>query len=190
MDQSTILALWCPWSDPGLEHLRITKSKDAIVADGVIVRATSSAAFRVLYHITCNSNGQFRSVDLRLGTDSDKRLTLTTEGNGRWQDESGRAIAELEGCFEIDISATPFTNTLAIQRLQLEVGQSSELTAAYIKLPEMHVEAVPQRYTCLERGESRSAWKYEGLFRNFTAILPIDHNGLVIDYPETFRRVQ
>ena len=30
---------------------------------------------------------------------------------------------------------------------------------------------------------------YEGLFRGFKADLPPDAGGLVIDYPETFRRI-
>jgi hypothetical protein len=30
---------------------------------------------------------------------------------------------------------------------------------------------------------------YDGAFRGFKADLPLDADGLVVDYPETFRRV-
>ena len=32
-------------------------------------------------------------------------------------------------------------------------------------------------------------YRYDGLFRDFTAELPVDEDGLVLDYAETFRRV-
>ncbi len=32
-------------------------------------------------------------------------------------------------------------------------------------------------------------YRYEGLFRNFTADLPVDRDGVVLSYPSLFRRV-
>ena len=43
-----------------------------------------------------------------------------------------------------------------------------------------------QRYTCLRQGRR---YLYEGLFRGFSAELELDEAGLVLDYPDTFRRV-
>jgi hypothetical protein len=189
MNETTTIALWRPWTDPGLEHLRITRTDESAAAQGMIVRAMGSQSFRATYRITCDREWRFRRVELLLGADDDRSLTLTTDGSGHWHDADGGEITRLRGCFEIDISATPFTNTLAIGRLQLATGQSADLLAAYIRLPELTVEAVPQRYTCIERGETQSAFKYEGLFRNYTGLLPTDKDLLVIDYPETFRRV-
>lgn len=190
MSQDSVIALWRPWIDDGLEHLRVTRTEERAVADGAIVRALGTTPFRAAYRITCDGDWKFQRVELQVGTDHDRSLVLTSDGNGRWHDADGSELSRLRGCFEIDISATPFTNTLAIGRLQLAVGQSADLLAAYIRLPELTVEAVPQRYTCVERGEARSAFKYEGLFRNFTAVLPVDENLLVLDYPQTFRRVR
>lgn len=189
MQAKTITALWTPWTDPGLEHLRITHADDSSVADGAIVRVLGSVGFRAGYRITADAAWKFRRVDLIVITDHDRHLSLTTDGKGQWQDEGGNELPHLRDCFEVDISATPFTNTLAISRLQLNVGESAELSAVYIRLPELTVEAVPQRYTALERGKDRSAYRYEGIFRDFTAVLPVDQDLLVVDYPETFRRV-
>lgn len=190
MNGTTITAVWRPWIEPGLEHLRITRTAAAAVAQGTIVRVLDSQSFRATYRIMCDSGWRFRSVELQVGTDHDQCLVLRTDGNGRWLDGDGNELLRLRGCFEIDISATPFTNTLAIGRLDLAVGQSAELSAAYIRLPALTVEAVPQRYTCLERSRMHGVFRYEGLFRNFTAALPVDEDLLVIDYPETFRRVR
>ncbi|MGD1879600.1 MAG: hypothetical protein ACFB13_19120 [Kiloniellaceae bacterium] len=38
------------------------------------------------------------------------------------------------------------------------------------------------------RADRHLRGRYEGLFRNITAELPVDGDGLVMDYPETFKR--
>src|SRR5712664_99467 len=38
---------------------------------------------------------------------------------------------------DIDLAVTPATNTLPIRRLNLEVGQSQEVTAAWLKFPDL-----------------------------------------------------
>jgi uncharacterized protein len=47
-------------------------------------------------------------------------------------------------------------------------------------------ERAEQRYTCMI---SNLRYRYEGLISGFTAELDFDEVGLVLDYPETFRRV-
>jgi hypothetical protein len=44
-------------------------------------------------------------------------------------------MPQLGGAIDIDISITPFTNTLAIRRLNLRRGQSEEIIAVYIRVP-------------------------------------------------------
>jgi hypothetical protein len=189
METKTKSVFWRPWTDSGLEHLRIKRFDNGIVVEGFIVRILNSVGFHANYRINASATWKFRSVDLTVSTDHDRHMSLSTDGEGNWQDQDGNELSNLRECFEIDISATPFTNTLAIGRLNIGVGKSVKLSAAYIRLPEMTVEAVPQRYTAVEISKRRSAYRYEGLFRNFTAILPVDEDLIVIDYPETFKRI-
>jgi uncharacterized protein len=97
-------------------------------------------------------------------------------------------MPELEGCIDIDISATPFTNTLPIRRLGLKPDQSEELTVTYIRVPELLVGPERQRYGCLEDQAEGGLYRFEALPSGFTASLPVDADGLVIDYPGLFRR--
>jgi len=41
-------------------------------------------------------------------------------------------------------------------------------------------------WACLEAGQ---LYRYEGLFRGYVGGLAVDADGLVLDYPGTFRRV-
>src|SRR5215211_4036020 len=94
----------------------------------------------------------------------------------------------LDGCVDVDISATPSTNTLPIRRLGLKPGQSEELAVAYIRVPELLVGPERQRYGCLEARADGGLYRFEELPGGFTAKLPVDADGLVLDYPGLFRR--
>ena len=95
-------------------------------------------------------------------------------------------MPQLGGAIDIDISITPFTNTLPIRRLNLRTGQSEEILAVYIQVPGLSITTDRQRYTCLETGRR---YRYESLDSDFTREIEIDVNGLVVIYPGLFRRV-
>ncbi len=94
----------------------------------------------------------------------DRHLHLRSDGEGNWQDSKGHLVEVLQGCVDIDISATPFTNTLPIRRLGLALGEAREILVAYVAVPALAPEPVRQRYTCLEAGRLYR-YSYEGLFR-------------------------
>lgn len=180
---------WKPWKEPGLEHLRFVQTEHGILADGLILRLQNNSPFRAHYQIQCDTHWRVRKVTIRLLDHSNRALTLETDGAGHWTDANGRPVSSLDGCFDVDISATPFTNTLAIQRLGLTPGELAEITVAYIAVPDMQIEPAPQRYTCLENGPKGGMYRYDRVFRQFAATLPVDADRLVMDYPETFIRV-
>jgi hypothetical protein len=93
-------------------------------------------------------------------------------------------LPELDGCIDPDISMTPFTNTVAIRRLGLTVGEAAEISVAYILVPELSLRAAPQLYTRL----AERLWRFDGLDIDFTADLTVDEEGFVMEYPGLFRR--
>lgn len=184
--------MWSPWNGPGLEHLRLLQQENGIVADGFILGVQERGPFRVHYEIRCTAEWRLRAVHVSLLSGSPQSLHLFIDGEGVWTTEGGEIISSLEGCLDVDISVTPFTNTLPIRRLALQPGSIAALKMAYIAIPEMHVEATEQRYTCLEGTPSGGRYRFESLEHgvpSFTADLPVDQEGLVLDYPGLFRRV-
>ena len=185
--------MWSPWTTPGLEHVRVLIRPDAIVADGLILGVVRQQPFRVHYEIRCDQQWKLRAVHVSLLGDSSLPLHLLTDGEGSWTTERGEERPSLSGCRDVDISVTPFTNTLPIQRLSLQAGDSATLRMAYITVPELQVEVTEQRYTCLETTSSGGRYWFEGLEQGeatFTAELPVDQDGLVMDYPGLFKRVR
>jgi hypothetical protein len=182
--------LWTHWAVPGLEHLRLIKSSKGISGDGMIVGIRDNAPFRVHYKIQCDLSWRAQHAEINLLAADSEDIILHADGKGHWTDVSGDRIQFLDGCLDVDISATPFTNTVAIQRLGLRPGGTAAVPVAYIAVPEMEVKLARQRYTCLEQGAAGGVYRYldEGLFPGFSVEFRIDADGLVIDYPGLFRR--
>jgi hypothetical protein len=190
MNGKKLEAMWTPWDGRGLEHLRLSIGESGIEADGVIVGEETGVTFRARYVIRCDPGWTTREliIDPLDGRDS---LHLRSNGEGSWSDASGQSIPEQKGSVDVDLSVTPFTNTLPIRRLDLREEESSEIVVVYVDVPNMRLGTSRQRYTCLERNADGGLYRYEdeGLFRGFTADLPVDTDGLVLDYPGIFRRM-
>ena len=186
--------MWVPWQGHGLEHLRLVARDHGIEADAVIIGIRNGEAFRAHYEIHCDAHWRVRKLRVALLGPSgagQPEITLLSNGEGSWTTGSGDRIAAIEGCVDVDISVTPFTNTLPIRRLGLKPGGSADLHIAYIDVeaPELRLEPVRQRYTCLETNPSGAFYRFDALPGGFTAKLPIDADGLVTDYPGLFRRI-
>ena len=181
--------IWLNQADTGLEHFYLRRGNEEITADGIVIGVEENVAFRIRYQIRCDLRWQVRKVTVKSLEENDQTISFVSDGLGNWTNESGNRITELEGCFDVDITATPFTNTLPIRRLSLTSGKSAEIKVVYFRIPEMQVNVEPQRYTCLETSSAGGKYKFESLNDGFTAVITVDADGFVEDYPELFKRV-
>lgn len=180
-----VAARWRDWSGEGLQHLVLSEAADAIVAEAVVVGAEEGAHFGARFRITCDAAWRTRRVEVDM-TGSDRRIDLRGDGEGHWRDADGRPLPELDGAVDVDLPLTPFTNTLPIRRLKLAAGQSADLRIVYIVLPGFKVTVDPQRYTCLEQPRR---YRCESLDSDFMREVEVDSDGLVVTYPDLYRRV-
>jgi hypothetical protein len=181
--------MWTPWEEAGLEHLRLVTSGSGVVANGLVIGLEAGRPFRIGYEIRCDERWRVREVRTAAPDSGRPVLELLADGEGHWKRSGREPMLELDGCIDVDISATPFTNTLPIRRLGLEPGESEELTVTYIRVPELLVGPERQHYNCLEAQTDSGLYRFEALPSGFTAELPVDAEGLVIDYPGLFRRL-
>ncbi|KVD47224.1 transcriptional regulator [Burkholderia sp. ABCPW 11] len=175
---------WASLEGDGVEHLTFDRSGGALVVESAVVGQRYGRAYGLAYRVECDA--QWRVTYAVLKVMGGGTLELRGDGAGHWRDGSCRALPELEGCIDIDIAATPFTNSLPIGRLGLARGERRPIDVAYISTPDLTVKPVKQAYACIEPGRR---YRYEGIFRNFTAEMDIDDDGLVVDYETLFRRL-
>jgi hypothetical protein len=177
-----LVAAWETWDGSSRERLELLFTDDGIEARSLITPVNGGPKTR--YEIYCDPGWRVHRVLVAIDGDS-RSIELRRDSSGAWNDKSGE-IAGLNGAIDVDISATPFTNTLPVRRLGLVESAAVEITTAYIALPELSVSPDPQRYTCLVFGRR---YRYESLDSDFVREIEVDSEGLVIDYPGLFRRI-
>jgi uncharacterized protein len=168
----------------GLEHLLLAER----VADSVVLAFDEEhGPFRLSYHLTWDESWRLREAELAVATErSTQALRLQTDGQGHWRHGDGPAIDELAGCVDIDIWPTPFTNSFPIRRSPMAIGSRRQFQMAWVFAPDLTVQPQPQAYTRL----AERLYLFENLDGSgFRAELPVDEEGIVLDYPELFRRV-
>ncbi len=179
---------WTPiWDRPregvGLEHLLLGEGE----ADSLVLAFDERGRpFRLAYRLTWDGQWRLHDATLTVTTeDGSRALRLATDGRGRWRDGEGRALPDLEGCLDIDIWPTPFTNTFPIRRQPLAVGERREFLMAWVSAPALTVKPMRQAYTRL----ADRRYLYENPASGFRAELPVDEDGVVLDYQGVFRRI-
>jgi hypothetical protein len=183
--------IWQPWDSSGLEQLHLSQNQDGIAAYSIIIGAQDNIPFSLQYTLHCTPQWHVHEANLRVESASNHhQLTLQSDTQGHWFTSSGEPLPSLNDCLDIDISATPFTNTLPIRRLELQPEESAEILVVYISLPDLQFQAALQRYTCLENRPNGSLYRYESLDSGYTNEIEVDRDGIVIDYPDLFRRVR
>ncbi len=162
----------------GEETLTITWENEAWTASGQVGREAVHYVIRISPSWHVRQFLLFRDMD-------DPDLWLGTDGHGRWGEMNGEHRPDLDGCVDLDLGCTPFTNTLPIRRLPLHIGHSAEITVARVDVETLGVRPEHQRYTRLDTHD----WRLERLETGTTHDFEVDRHGLVIDCPNVYRRV-
>ncbi|MGH7544558.1 MAG: putative glycolipid-binding domain-containing protein [Gemmatimonadota bacterium] len=176
--------LWQRVDLPGLEHFRLWQTPEGAQLEGTVVAALDGAPVEARYTVACSPAWETRSVRVEVSSGAGARsLELTVDAEGRWHVD-GRRIDELDGCVDVDLAISPSTNTLPIRRLDLAVGETRDVTAAWIRFPELAVMRLPQRYTRV----AERRYRYESGGGSFVREIEVDELGLVVRYPGLWER--
>ena len=136
------------------------------------------------YEIQCDENWLTHRVEIERTIGSEvKTLSLSVESRGVWR-SSGQELHVVRGCDDVDLSVTPATNTLPIRRLNIPVGSSEQVVAAWVKFPDLTVHSLRQRYTRI----AENTYRYES-DTGFSAEIAVDDLGLVTTYPGGWERI-
>jgi uncharacterized protein len=173
-----MLRCWRRLDQPGLELARIEPRDGGFFATSRLVDGGASP-FSLRYVWSLDADWRTRSLRIEWSNADDRSLVIEREGEADWRVD-GAPAPHLSGCVEVDLSATPFCNGLAIRRL----GKTGDLRAAWINAADLSIVASRQRY---EKLDARN-WRYIdlGVARGFEAGLHLDPDGLVERYEGLF----
>lgn len=181
-----IKAVWKNEKQFGCEYLTLLSDGDSIIGKGTIIVEVEepSNAHIVEYKILMDTHWATRKLSIVM--DETHSLGLISDGEGNWFDEKGTSINQLKGAIDIDISATPFSNSLPINRMNWNINQQEQFHMVYISVPTLEVKKVPQTYQYVDRKGPLRYFKYRCY--EYETTIGVDENGLVVSYPEIFSR--
>ena len=136
--------VWQSLHIPGHEFLTVRQDDEAVRFQSVVIDA-GPTPFRAWSEVYTDAGWRVRRCHVRLLGEPDGEVVLQSDGNGNWTDGAGAPLPALSGCTDVDLTATPSTNTLPIRRLRLCPGQSADINAAWIQFPELAVTRSRQR---------------------------------------------
>ena len=165
---------------PGYEACRVFSEHAYWYLDGAATFSHNEQPCRLDYLVTCDMGWATRSTRVagHVGETAVKiELTVDTK-TGRWRC-NGADQPDLDGCVDVDLNFSPSTNILPIRRLNLAVGQSAEVNAAWLRFPGFELERLSQIYRRLDE----TTYGYESNGGKFKAELKLNSIGLVTSYP-------
>jgi hypothetical protein len=173
---------------PGLEVLRLTRGPEGHQVRSEVVDG-GEAPFALRYEANFSPDWRSRWLRARLTprTGPERGLLVEREGELGWRVD-GAARPELEGCEELDLALSPFSNMLALRLLALEPGGSRELLTTYVAFPELTVQPSRQRYERL--GPRLFRYVDLGAAAGFEARITVDEDDMVRLYEGLFERIE
>ncbi|MGN8055392.1 putative glycolipid-binding domain-containing protein [Pedobacter sp. 22163] len=165
-----------------LENCTLTETDNGVAITSIITGQVNNQAIKISYKILTDTLWATYFVEINVISGRNEK-TLLLEKKGAYWLVNNTIDHRFDGCVDIDISLTPFTNTLPIRRLVFNGQLSNRIEVIYIDIIADMIIPVRQYYTKI----SDSVYLYEDEKSTFKAELKTDSYGLVIEYPKLFR---
>lgn len=172
-------ALWETLYTRGHDAARLTASSDGWCLRGSAVYLQDEKPVALNYSLDLNSDWSTRSGAFA-GFIGDQHISKVIERDGRggWT-LNGERQRDLQDAVDLDFGFTPATNHPQLRRMGLKVGQSAQITVAWIDADTDMLEPLTQVY----RRVSEQAYDYHSPRNSYRETLEIAPNGFVSLYP-------
>lgn len=171
--------LWRRLDTAGHEAAQIVRRPAGWEISGVAVFSHGQQPCLLNYQFGCDPAWRTIAAQVSgwVGEDT-VAVELQVDPARRWV-LNGNEIAAVQGCLDLDLNFSPSTNTLPLRRLELAVGQSAAVKAAWLRFPSFSLEPLDQVYRRLDR----NTYRYESGGGRFVAELQLNAAGFVLEYP-------
>lgn len=170
---------WRRLDSPGHDAATLLAIDGGWKLEGAAAFLESALPCHLLYSVELNGLWRTRSAAVEgwFGT-TRVDLKVRVEGDHQWL-LNGHPVPAVAGAFDIDLAFTPATNLLPIRRLDLSVGASVPVIAAWLPFPELELRPLDQVY----HRSAEGAYDYSSSGGTFKATLSVSPHGFVTSYP-------
>lgn len=175
---------WEGVDDNTLEHCEFEQSADGFTVHSNITGTMDGKPVTFRYYIRLDTSWTVREFFAENLSDKNPFLIHALhQSPGKWLDKNGSPLPQFDGCIDIDIFPTPFTNSLPLKREPIHIGQHSEFNALWVDLREGVARKARQRYSRL----SEFKFQFKSLDTGFTETIEFTSDFFVAHYPGLFR---
>ena len=136
-------------------------------------------ATRFSYSVSCASDWSTRSARVE-GQAGERPVSFRVErGEEFGWSLDGTRLDFADDLLDIDLGFTPATNTNAIRRLALSIGERAETTALWFDTEDFSFKRLEQVYHRV----GRDLYDYASPAHDYRARLRVNHAGQVLAYP-------
>ncbi|MCC4771454.1 hypothetical protein FXV91_15180 [Methanosarcina sp. DH2] len=140
--------------------------------------------FAMEYDMELTIGWDIKEVSIKSLLD-DRFIKLVRKSN-QWYDSSGKHLTEFDGVELVDISISPFTNTLPIKRLKFDEEKTQKVDVIYFDENKFSLSRLQQIYSKV----NEQTYRYEDIILpDFVSDITVDDEGLVTDFPKMFKRI-
>ena len=147
--------------------------------DGHVSAVEDGWAWAVEYSIELRPDGTTSAARVRCrDANGVREVAIEADGAGGWTVD-GVPAPDVEGCLDVDLEASALTNAFPVARLRPAVGEDAQAPAAWVRVPDLRIERLEQRYARVAERE----YDYEAPDLQFACRLVYGDDGLIVDYP-------
>ncbi len=173
---------WRHLESDGLELVRVDFTPSLIDVTGRVIGQQGGQNFALDYALELDVDWQLMRAELRLL--DGHSLVLRRSDAGHWLNGYEVNIPALDEAIDIDIFATPFTNSLPLNRMRLAEGETAEAEVIYIADLELTPTKAPQSY----KRVGPDTYQYQSLTTGYQTVFDVDEHNYVLTYPDLFER--
>jgi hypothetical protein len=174
-----------------LETVRVVMTERGMRASGYLVRV-GKLSFGASYSVLCDAAGRTRRLTVHSDSATTERgLSLTRTPGGPWLDGAGKSppMPDLDLAFDVDLTSSVFSNSLAIRRLGLHRREGLEsVVVAEVDFPDLNVAPVVHHYRTVEVTDHGARLRHQGPSGHHDLL--VDQEGFVIDVPHLSYRLR
>jgi hypothetical protein len=167
----------------GFEVVSVTVGRTDVRAHGQTAAVEDGQAWSVRYVITLDEAWHTRHAQVwGLSAMGERDVIVEIDGAGRWR-VNGHLRPDLDGCLDVDLESSAWTNMIPVRRMGLGVGEAAEAPAVYLRAVDLTVERLEQTYRRLPSDDGLQRYDYRAPAFDFESRLVYDEAGLLLDYP-------
>ncbi|BAP32927.1 uncharacterized protein CHSO_3890 [Chryseobacterium sp. StRB126] len=176
--------IWQGIAFQSLEYFNLKKNGKASVVTSKIIGCYENNMYTVEYRLIIDPDWNIQEFTIESEINTVKNILTGKKYQDEWK-INNIINPDFKDFSFIDISLTPFTNTLPINNLKLAENDTQKIKVIYIDVLSNIVKPVTQQYTRI----APYTYHYDNLQTDFKSDIVVDENGLVVNYPKLFDKI-